>query len=56
MSKAIGLQTLLQEIRLHAPPVIAETLAEAMTVSFRTLYQNNQTLRESGYIAPNRHG
>lgn len=50
MSKAIGLQTLLLEICLHAPLV-----TEAVSVSVRTIYRDIQTLRESRYIAPNRH-
>ena len=55
MSNEVGLQTLLQEIRLHAPPVTAETLAAAVSVSVRTIYRDIQTLRESAYIALNHH-
>lgn len=48
MSRASRLVRLLQEIRLHEPPVTAEALAEAMQVSLRTLYRDIATLRESG--------
>ena len=50
MSKVIRLQQLLQEIRLHTPPVTAAILAEAMSVSERTIYRDIQTLRESGAV------
>ena len=39
---------LLQEIRLHEPPVTAGTLADAMQVSERTIYRDIESLRESG--------
>lgn len=41
---------LLQEIRLHEPPVTAATLAHAMSVSERTIYRDIETLREAGAI------
>ena len=50
MSKAIRLQQLLQEIRLHTPPVTAETLAAVMAVSERTIYRDIETLRASGAL------
>lgn len=50
MSKAVRLQQLLQEIRLHTPPVTADVLAAAMSVSERTIYRDIQTLRESGAV------
>ena len=36
------------EIRLHTPPVTALTLAEAMSVSERTVYRDIQSLRDAG--------
>jgi len=50
MSRSVRLIQLLQEIRLHEPPVTAETLAEAMSVSERTIYRDIETLRESGAV------
>jgi len=48
MSRSIRLMQLLQEIRLHEPPVTADTLANAMQVSERTIYRDIDTLREAG--------
>lgn len=39
---------LLQEIRLHEPPVTADTLAHVMKVSERTIYRDVDTLRKAG--------
>jgi len=50
MNRSVRLIQLLQEIRLHEPPVTAETLAHAMSVSERTIYRDIETLRESGAI------
>lgn len=50
MSRSVRLIQLLQEIRLHEPPVTAETLACAMAVSERTIYRDIESLRESGAI------
>ena len=50
MSRSVRLIQLLQEIRLHEPPVTAETLASAMSVSVRTIYRDIETLRESGAL------
>jgi len=50
MSRSVRLIQLLQEIRLHEPPVTAETLADAMSVSERTIYRDIETLRESGAV------
>jgi len=50
MSKSIRLIQLLQEIRLHDPPVTAETLADAMSVSERTIYRDIESLREAGAL------
>lgn len=50
MSKAVRLQQLLQEIRLHTPPVTTEILVAAMAVSERTIYRDIQTLRASGAV------
>lgn len=50
MSRSVRLIQLLQEIRLHEPPVTAETLAHAMQVSERTIYRDIDTLREAGAI------
>lgn len=50
MSRSVRLIQLLQEIRLHEPPVTAETLAHAMQVSVRTIYRDIETLREAGAI------
>jgi len=48
MSRSVRLIQLLQEIRLHTPPVTALTLAEAMSVSERTVYRDIQSLRDAG--------
>jgi len=40
MSKATRLIQLLHELRMHSPPVTAHTLAQAMTVSERTIYRD----------------
>jgi len=48
MSRSVRLIQLLQELRLHNPPVTAETLAESMGVSPRTIYRDIQTLRDAG--------
>jgi predicted DNA-binding transcriptional regulator YafY len=48
MSRSVRLIQLLQEIRLHTPPVTAQTLAEAMSVSERTVYRDIQALRGAG--------
>jgi len=50
MSRSVRLIQLLQEIRLHEPPVTAETLARAMAVSERTIYRDIESLREAGAI------
>lgn len=50
MSRSVRLIQLLQEIRLHDPPVTAETLAFAMGVSERTIYRDIETLRQSGAV------
>lgn len=50
MSRSTRLIKLLQEIRLHRPPVTAEVLAEAMGVSERTIYRDIESLREAGAI------
>ncbi len=48
MTKSVRLLQLLQEIRLHNPPVTAATLAHAMSVSERTIYRDIQSLRDAG--------
>lgn len=48
MSRSVRLIQLLQEIRLHSPPVTALTLAQAMSVSERTVYRDIQALRDAG--------
>lgn len=50
MSRSIRLITLLQELRLHSPPVTADVLAEAMGVSQRTIYRDIESLRQAGAI------
>jgi len=50
MKKSVRLIQLLQEIRLHAPPVTAELLASAMSVSERTIYRDIEELREAGAL------
>jgi len=50
MSRSIRLIQLLQEIRLHEPPVTAELLAESMGVTERTIYRDIQALREAGAV------
>lgn len=50
MSRSVRLIQLLQEIRLHDPPVTAETLAHAMQVSQTTIYRDIDSLREAGAI------
>lgn len=50
MSKATRLIQLLHELRLHTPPVTAQTLAEAMSVSERTIYRDIDALRSAGAI------
>lgn len=50
MSRSIRLIQLLQEIRLHTPPVTAEVLAQAMGVSERTIYRDIESLRQAGAV------
>jgi predicted DNA-binding transcriptional regulator YafY len=50
MSRSIRLIKLLQELRLHSPPVTADVLAESMGVSQRTIYRDIESLREAGAI------
>lgn len=50
MSKATRLIQLLHELRLHAPPVTAQSLAEAMAVSERTIYRDIDALRSAGAV------
>lgn len=50
MSKATRLIQLLHELRLHTPPVTAQTLAEAMAVSERTIYRDIDALRTAGAV------
>ncbi len=50
MSKATRLIQLLHELRLHTPPVTALTLADAMSVSERTIYRDIDALRAAGAI------
>lgn len=50
MSKSTRLLKLLQEIRLHNPPVTADVLADAMSVSARTIYRDIDALREAGAV------
>lgn len=50
MSKATRLIQLLHELRMHSPPVTAQTLAQAMTVSERTIYRDIDALRSAGAV------
>lgn len=50
MSRSTRLIQLLQELRLHNPPVTADLLAEAMGVSERTIYRDIESLREAGAV------
>ena len=50
MSKATRLIQLLHELRMHTPPVTAQTLAEAMAVSDRTIYRDIDALRTAGAV------
>jgi len=50
MSKATRLIQLLHELRMHSPPVTAHTLAQAMTVSERTIYRDIDALRAAGAV------
>lgn len=50
MSRSTRLIKLLQELRLHSPPITANVLAEAMAVSERTIYRDIESLREAGAI------
>lgn len=50
MSRSIRLIQLLQEIRLHTPPVTADVLADAMGVSERTIYRDIESLRQAGAV------
>ena len=50
MQRSVRLLQLLQEIRLHEPPVTAELLAESMGVSERTIYRDIESLREAGAV------
>ena len=50
MSKATRLIQLLHELRMHAPPVTATVLAQAMNVSERTIYRDIDALRAAGAV------
>ncbi len=50
MSKATRLIKLLHELRLHRPPVTAQSLALAMSVSERTIYRDIDALRSAGAV------
>ena len=50
MNRSTRLIRLLQEIRLHEPPVTADLLADAMGVTKRTVYRDVEALRESGAV------
>lgn len=50
MSRAHRLHQLLQELRLHPPPVTAPRLARALDVSERTIHRDIATLRENGAV------
>jgi len=50
MSKATRLIQLLHELRMYSPPVTAQTLAEAMAVSERTIYRDIDALRAAGAV------